>query len=153
MKTIEKGIEIDVPVRAAYNQWTQFEDFPTFMEGVESVTQLDDTHLRWIAEILGVRREWEAEITEQVPDQRIAWTAREGSMNSGVVTFHRIDDGRTRVMLQLTFSADDLVEKAGEKLGIIDARVAGDLQRFKEIIEARGEETDGWRGEVSQPAS
>jgi uncharacterized membrane protein len=152
MKTIDKGIEIDVPVRTAYNQWTQFEEFPQFMEGVESVTQIDDTHLRWRAEIAGVRREWEAEITEQTPDQRIAWTTREGTENSGVVTFHRLDDGRTRVMVQLTVADDGIVEKLGGKLGIIEARVAGDLQRFKEMMEAREKETGGWRGEVSRPA-
>ena len=152
MKTIDKGIEIDVPVRTAYNQWTQFEEFPQFMEGVESVTQIDDTHLRWVAEIAGVRREWEADITEQRPDQRIAWTAREGTGNSGVVTFHHLDDGRTRVMLQLTVTDGGIVEKLGEKLGIIEAQVAADLQRFKEMIEAREKETGGWRGDVARPS-
>lgn len=153
MKTIEQSIDVDVPVRTAYNQWTQFEEFSAFMDGVESVTQRDDTHLHWIAEIAGVRREWDAEITEQLPDQRIAWTSRDGTGNSGVVTFHRLDDGRTRVMLQLTVAAEGIVEKAGEILGIIEGRVAGDLQRFKEMIESRGTETGGWRGEVQQSAS
>jgi uncharacterized membrane protein len=153
MKTIEQSIEVDVPVRTAYNQWTQFEEFPAFMEGVESVTQRDDTHLHWIAEIAGVRREWDAEITEQLPDERIAWTSRDGIGNSGVVTFHRLDDGKTRVMLQLTVAAEGIVEKAGEMLGIIEGRVVGDLQRFKKMIESRGGETGGWRGEVHQSAS
>lgn len=153
MKTIEQSIEVDVPVRTAYNQWTQFEEFPAFMEGVESVRQRDDTHLHWIAEIAGVRREWDAEITEQRPDERIAWTSRDGTGNSGVVTFHRLDDGKTKVMLQLSVGAEGMVEKAGEVLGIIEGRVVGDLRRFKEMIESRGAETGGWRGEVQSSGS
>ena len=153
MKTIEQSIEVDVPVRTAYNQWTQFEEFPAFMDGVESVTQRDDTHLHWVAEIAGVRREWDAEITEQLSDERIAWTSRDGTGNSGVVTFHRLDDDKSRVMLQLTVAAEGIVEKTGEMLGIIEGKVVGDLERFKEMIESRGAETGGWRGEVQQSAS
>ncbi len=153
MSQFEEGIEVNVPVRTAYNQWTQFEDFPQFMDGVKECKQITDTRLRWRAEILGVEREWEAEIDEQAPDQRIAWHALDGTTNAGVVTFHRLDDGKSRVMLQLTVAAEGIVEKAGEMLGIIEGRVVGDLQRFKEMIESRSAETGGWRGEVQQSAS
>ena len=150
MGSIEQSIEIDVPVSTAYNQWTQFEEFPKFMEGVESVTQLDDTHLKWVAEIAGVRRDWEAEITEQTPDQRIAWKATAGTTNAGVVTFHRIDDGKTRIMLQLEVEPDGVAEKAADVLGVIKRRATGDLERFKELVESRGTESGAWRGEVDQ---
>jgi uncharacterized membrane protein len=150
MSTFEESIEVQVPVRTAYNQWTQFEDFPKFMEGVEEVRQLTDTELQWIAEIAGQRREWKAEITEQKPDERVAWTSREGSTNAGVVTFHRIADDQTRIMLQLEFEPDDAIEKAGDVTGLVKSRVKGDLERFKEFIESRGRETGAWRGTVEQ---
>ena len=150
MSTIEQSIEVSVPVRTAYNQWTQFEDFPNFMEGVEYVRQLDDTRLEWAAEIAGQRREWEAKITEQTPDQRIAWTSIGGSFHAGVVTFHRIDDDTTKVMLMMEFEPEGFLEKAGDALGIVKARTKGDLERFKQFIESRGKETGGWRGEVDQ---
>jgi uncharacterized membrane protein len=150
MSTIEQSIEVDVPVRTAYNQWTQFEEFPRFMEGVEAVKQLDDTKLYWIAEIGGQRREWAAEVTEQRPDERIAWTNTDGARNAGVVTFHRVADGKTRVMLQMEFEPEGLVEKAGDALGVVRARVKGDLGRFKDFVESRGRETGAWRGEVDQ---
>jgi uncharacterized membrane protein len=150
MSTIEQSVDVNVPVRTAYNQWTQFEDFPRFMEGVEEVKQITDTRLRWRAEIAGQEREWEAEIDEQRPDERIAWHATDGSTNAGVVTFHRIDDGKTRVMLQLEFEPDDVMEKAGDVLGVVKRRAKGDMERFKEFIESRGAETGGWRGEVRQ---
>jgi uncharacterized membrane protein len=150
MSTYEESIEVQVPVRTAYNQWTQFEEFPRFMEGVEEVRQLTDTELQWIAEIAGQRREWKAEITEQRPDERIAWNSTEGSRNGGVVTFHRIDDGQTRVMLQMEFEPDDALEKAGDVAGVVKSRVKGDLKRFKDFIEGRGQETGAWRGEVDQ---
>jgi uncharacterized membrane protein len=150
MSTIEQSIEVNVPVRTAYNQWTQFEDFPHFMEGVEEVKQITDTRLRWRAEIAGQEREWEAEIDEQRPDERIAWHAIDGSTNAGVVTFHRIDDGKTRVMLQLEFEPDDAMEKTGDALGLVKRRAKGDMERFKEFIESRGTETGAWRGEVHQ---
>ena len=149
MATIEEGIEIDVSVRAAYNQWTQFEEFPKFMEGVEKVTQLDDERLHWEAEIAGQRREWEARITEQLPDERVAWYGI-GTTNGGVVTFHRLDDNRCKVMLQLEYDPQDWVEKAGDVLGIVRRRVRGDLQRFKEFMESRGQEPGAWRGEIAQ---
>ena len=151
MTTIEESIEVKVPVRTAYDQWTQFEEFPRFMAGVESVTQLDDTHLHWVADIGGVRREWDAEITEQHPDERVAWRATDGAENAGVVTFHRLDDTTTKVMLQLDFDPDGLVEQVGDKLGIVRSQTKADLDRFKEFIEGRGTETGAWRGDVERP--
>ena len=153
MTTIEESIEVKVPVRTAYDQWTQFEEFPRFMAGVESVTQLDDTHLRWVADIGGVKREWDAEITEQHPDERVAWRATDGADNAGVVTFHRLDDATTKVMLQLDFDPDGFVEQVGDKLGIVKSQTQADLDRFKEFIEERGSETGGWRGDVPRPGA
>jgi len=150
MSQFEESIEVGVPVRTAYNQWTQFEDFTQFMEGVKEVKQITDTRLRWRAEILGVEREWEAEIDEQVPDERIAWHAIDGTTNAGVVTFHRIDDGMCKVMLQLELEPEGIVETAGDWLGVVKTRIKGDLKRFKEFIESRGQETGAWRGEVQQ---
>jgi len=148
MSTIEKSIEVNVPVRAAYNQWTQFEEFPQFMEGVKEVTQLDEKRLHWKAEIAGQEKEWNAEITEQTPDQRIAWTSRSGAPNGGVVTFHRLSDDKSKVMLQLDYDPQGFVENLGDTLGIVSLRVQGDLERFKEFIEKRGRETGAWRGRV-----
>jgi uncharacterized membrane protein len=150
MATIEKSVEVMVPVRTAYNQWTQFEQFPRFMEGVEQVRQLTDTRVHWVAEIAGQRREWDAEITEQVPDQRIAWRSTEGATNAGVVTFHRLDDEKSRVMLQLEFEPEGAVEQAGDKLGMIKGKAKSDLKRFKTFIESQGRESGAWRGEVNQ---
>jgi uncharacterized membrane protein len=149
MSTIEESIEVERPVRTVYNQWTQFEEFPSFMEGVESVTQIDDTHLHWVAEIAGVRREWDAEITEQHPDERVAWTSTTGTSNAGVVTFHKLNDAKTKVMLQLDVEPEGLTERAADALGVIRRRASGDLERFKDLIESRGTETGGWRGDVS----
>ena len=150
MATIEKSVEVNVPVRTAYDQWTQFEEFPRFMEGAESVTQLDDTRLHWVASIAGKREEWGAEITEQHPDERVAWTNTTGTRNAGVVTFHRLDDTKTRVMLQLDYEPEGIIETVGDKLGFVTRRVEGDLERFKQFIEARGQETGAWRGEIPQ---
>ena len=150
MSTIEQSVEVEVPVRTAYDQWTQFEEFPNFMEGVDEVKQLDDTTLHWKATVAGKTREWDAKITEQVPDQRIAWTNIDGATNAGVVTFHRLDDSRSKVMLQLEYEPEGLVEKAGDALGILKARTKADLERFKAFIESRGQETGAWRGEVQQ---
>lgn len=150
MSTIEQSIDVEVPVRTAYNQWTQFEEFPHFMEGVERVEQVTDTELHWVAQIAGVRREWDAEITEQAPDQRIAWRARNGVQNGGVVTFHRLDPDHTRVMLQIEFDPEGFVEKAGDALGLVRARTHGDLERFRDFIETRRNETGAWRGAVDQ---
>jgi len=148
MSTIEKSIEVNVPVRTAYNQWTQFEEFPRFMEGVKEVNQLDDTHLHWKAAIAGQQKEWDAEITEQTPDQRIAWTSRGGAINGGVVTFHRLSDARSKVMLQLEYAPQGIAENVGDALGVVSLRVQGDLERFKVFIEKRGRETGAWRGQV-----
>jgi uncharacterized membrane protein len=151
MSTIEQSIEVEAPLRTVSNQWTQFEEFPSFMEGVEEVRQLDETHLHWVAELGGSRHEWDAEITEQKPDERVAWRNTDGKENAGVVTFHRLDDSRTRVMVQLDFVPDGIKEKLGDALGAPDRRVQADLRRFKEAIEARGTESGGWRGEVRRP--
>jgi uncharacterized membrane protein len=148
MASVVESIDVKVPVSTAYNQWTQFEDFPRFMEGVKSVTQTDDTHLHWVAEVAGNEEEWDAEITEQHPDERVAWNATSGADNAGVVTFHRIDDETTRVTLQMDVEPDGVVENVGTALGFLDRRVKGDLERFKEFIESRGSESGAWRGEV-----
>ena len=152
MSTIEQSIELDVPVQTAYNQWTQFEEFPRFMEGVEEVRQIDDTHLHWVAEFGGTRHEWDAVITEQSPDERVAWRNTDGKDNAGVVTFHRLSDTRSKLMVQMDFVPEGLKEKIGDAIGAPDRRVKGDLQRFKEMIETRGHETGAWRGEVAPPA-
>lgn len=149
MKTVEEGVEVAVPVSTAYNQWTQFEKFPRFMEGVEEVRQLDDIHLHWRAKIAGVEREWEAEITEQSPDERVAWTSTAGSHTAGVVTFHRLDDHKSKVMLQLEFDPEGLLETAGDALGLVKRRAKGDLEQFKMFIETLGEETGAWRDGVA----
>lgn len=148
MSVIEAAVEVDVPVTTAYNQWTQFEEFPTFMEGVEEVRQVDDTHLHWSVDIAGVHREWDAEITEQTPDHRIAWRSTDGTTNAGVVTFHKLDDMKSRVALQLDVEPEGVAETVGEKIGLIKRRAEGDMERFKDLIESRGAESGGWRGEV-----
>ncbi len=148
MSTIEKTIDVDVPVRTVYDQWTQFESFPKFMEGVESVQQLDDKRLHWKAEIAGIAREWEAEIVDQTPDQRVAWRSTDGTTNSGSISFAPAASG-TRVTLSLEFEPEGIVEKVGDALNIVDRRAEGDLERFKTFIEGRGVETGAWRGEIS----
>ena len=150
MTTIEQSIEVEAPLQEAYNQWTQFEEFPKFMEGIERVDQLDDQRLHWVAKIGGKTKEWDAKVTEQTPDQRVAWTATEGADNAGVVTFHRIDDNRTRVTVQMDIDPEGVVENVGDAVGIPERRVKGDLERFKEFIESRGQETGAWRGEIKQ---
>jgi len=149
MSQIQQSIDVDVPVRTAYNQWTQFESFPQFMSGVESITQIDDTHLHWVTEIAGIEREFDAEVTEQHPDERVAWASTGGeTRHAGVVTFHRLDDAKTRVMVQIDWEPSDLVEKVGSAINVDERRVKGDLARFKEFIESRGQETGAWRGDV-----
>ena len=150
MGDVTETIDVDRDVRTVYNQWTQFEEFPRFMEGVDRVQHIDDRHLHWEVDIVGVDREFDAEITEQTPDQRIAWRSRTGVDQGGVVTFHPLNDEQTRVTLQLTFEPEGLVEQAGDTLGLVAARVEGDLKRFKEFIESRGSETGAWRGEVDR---
>jgi uncharacterized membrane protein len=153
MPSVNKPIDVDVPVSVAYNQWTQFESFPLFMEGVKAVEQLDDRRLRWTAEFAGRQETWDAEITEQIPDNRVAWTSTSGRRNAGVVTFHHLADSKTRVMLQMDYETEDLVENIGEVLGVIERRIEGDLERFKEFIEGRGAPTGAWRGEIPRSGS
>jgi uncharacterized membrane protein len=147
---VVESVDVAVPVSTAYNQWTQFESFPKFMEGVERIEQLTPTRTHWITRIAGVQREFDAEITEQHPDERVAWRTENGTHQAGVVTFHRLDDEHTRVTLQLDHDPQGLVEKAGDALGIIQRRVKGDMANFKEFIEARGHEEGAWRGDVGR---
>ena len=147
MNTVEKSIVVDVPVSTAYNQWTQFEEFPEFMEGVEEVRQEDDTRLFWRANIAGKDVEWEAEIFEQEPDERISWRSTTGAYNAGTVRFEPAGDG-TEVFLRLEYEPEGFFESVGSSLGLVDRRVEGDLERFKEFIEERGTESGAWRGEV-----
>jgi uncharacterized membrane protein len=148
MAQITESVDVAVPVRTAYNQWTQFEEFPRFMDGVEEIRQTDDTHLHWVAEFGGKREEWDAEVTEQHPDERVAWAARGGKGNAGVVTFHRLDEDSTRVTVQMDWDPEGVLENVGATLGFDDRQVSKDLERFKEMIESRGIESGGWRGEV-----
>jgi carbon monoxide dehydrogenase subunit G len=151
MGTVEQSIDVDVPLSTVYNQWTQFESFPQFMEGVEEIRQIDDTHMHWRTKIAGITREFDAEITEQRPDERVAWRSTDGNQHAGVVTFHRLGDTQTRIMVQLDEQPDGVVDKVGDALGILKRRVKGDLERFKTMIEERGSETGAWRGEVKRP--
>jgi uncharacterized membrane protein len=148
MSMIETSIEVNVPVKTAYNQWTQFEEFPKFMEGVEQVKQIDDKHLHWKANIAGKEEEWDAEITEQIPDQRIAWTSKGGAMNAGLVTFYPLSDAKSKLTLEMEYVPNGAVEKTGDAMGLVTQRVEGDLKRFKNFIESRGHETGAWRGTV-----
>ncbi|OLC58531.1 MAG: cyclase [Chloroflexi bacterium 13_1_40CM_4_68_4] len=148
MAAIEKSLDVDVPVSVAYNQWTQFESFPEFMDGVKEVKQVDDTHLRWRADLGGKEKEWTAEITEQLPDERISWRSTGGAQNDGTVIFRALDGGRTRIILRLDYEPEGAVESAGSALGVVSGRVEGDLKRFKRFIESRGVPTGEWRGEV-----
>ncbi|MGZ4596091.1 MAG: SRPBCC family protein [Actinomycetes bacterium] len=149
MSTIEQSIEVAVPVTTAYNQWTQFESFPRFMEGVERVDQVSDTLTHWVTKISGVSREFDAKITEQHPDERVAWASVDGPSQAGVVTFHTLTPDTTKVMLQLDFEPEGITEQAGDKLGLVKHRVKGDLERFKDFIESRPAESGQWRGDVS----
>ncbi|MFF7392014.1 SRPBCC family protein [Streptomyces scabiei] len=149
MTQIEESVEVQVPVRTAYNQWTQFETFPEFMSGVERIEQRSDTLTHWVTKVDGVRREFDAEITEQIPDERVAWTTVSGeARQAGVVTFHHLAEGRTKVMLQMEFQPEGTTEKVADKLGVVKRQTKGDLARFKKFIEERGRETGEWRGAV-----
>jgi uncharacterized membrane protein len=147
---VEDSIEVQVPVQQAYNQWTQFEEFPKFMEGIQSVQQLDDTHVQWVAEVRGESRQWTTEITEQKPDEKIAWKTIDGEVrNDGIVTFEQVGEDQTRVNVEMDVEGESTGENvAGDLLGIVKRQVHGDLERFKNLIENRGEETGAWRGEV-----
>ncbi|GAA4421986.1 SRPBCC family protein [Georgenia halophila] len=149
MSQVSESIDVNVPIRAAYDQWTQFESFPEFMEGVDSVSQVDDVHNHWKVSTGGVSREFDTKITEQHPEERIAWTTVSGEVQqSGVVTFHKLDASSTRVTIQMDWEPQGVVEKAGDAVGVDERRVKGDAQRFKEFIESRGVETGAWRGDV-----
>jgi len=152
MSTVTSDIDIDMPISTVYDQWTQFEDFPAFMSGVEEVDQRGDAALHWHVSVGGVEREFDAEITEQRPDERIAWRSTSGPLQAGVVTFHRLDDGMTRVRLQLEWEPRGLAEHAGAILQLDDAQVRRDLKQFKELIESNGFATGAWRGEIDRPA-
>jgi uncharacterized membrane protein len=149
MASVTESVDVGVPVSTAYNQWTQFETFPQFMGGVDEIRQLDDTHQHWRTSIGGVSREFDTEITEQHPDERVAWKSTDGTTHAGVVTFHRLSDTTTRVTVQLDWQPEGTVEKAGAAVGVDDRQVKGDLGRFKEFIESRGRESGAWRGDVS----
>ena len=152
MASIEKNIEVNAPLTAVYNQWTQFEEFPRFMDGVRAVTQMGDDRVHWAAEIAGKEEEWDARITEQTPDQCIAWCSEDGAQNAGVVKFQRAGDNVTNVMLRIDYDPEGFVESAGDALGFVGRRVEGDLKRFKEFIEERGRATGGWRGTIDRKA-
>jgi uncharacterized membrane protein len=145
---IEKKITVNVPVRTAYNQWTQFEEFPQFMQGVKSVEQLSDERLHWVAEAGGKRKDWSARITRQVPDEVLSWASEGGATNNGTVIFRPLASDRTEVEVHLEVAPEDLQERVGAALGVVSQRVGGDLKRFKEFVESRGTETGGWRGEI-----
>ena len=151
MGTITESIDVGVDVTTAYDQWTQFESFPQFMEGVDEVRQIDDTHLHWVTSVGPVTREFDATVTEQHPDERVAWKSDSGPEHAGVVSFHRLDDQQTKVTVQMDIDPDGFVENVGDKVGILNLRIKGDLQRFKDFIESRGTETGAWRGEVDRP--
>ena len=152
MASVTESIDVGVPVTTAYNQWTQFEEFLHFMQGVEQVEQLTDDRLHWVAEVGGKRAEWYARITEQHPDERVAWTAEEGKGLSGVVTFHRLSDEQTRITVQMEWRPEGVMESVGAALGFDSRQVKQDLERFRDMIEARGVETGAWRGDISRPA-
>lgn len=148
MSQVEESIEVEVPVSTAYNQWTQFEEFPKFMDTVDEIRQLDDTRLHWVVSAGGRREEFDAVITEQIPDTRIAWKSTDGPKHAGVVDFHKLSDDKTQVMVIMDTEAEGLVEKAADAVGLVKRQVRGDLERFKKMIESRGEESGAWRGEV-----
>jgi uncharacterized membrane protein len=152
MEQVEKSIIVDCPLQTVYNQWTQFEDFPRFMEGVKRVTQLDDKRLHWEAEIGGKHKEWNARITEQIPDMRIAWQSEAGENTSGIVRFQPDGSDGTRVSLELFYDPKGFIESAGDAIGIVSHRVESDLERFKEFIEERRRETGAWRGTIRDSA-
>lgn len=149
MGSVEESIDVNVDLKTAYNQWTQFETFPSFMDSVKNVRQLDDTHLHWVTEIAGQQREYDAEITEQIPDQRIAWTAVDGKPNGGLVTFQPLGETSTKVTLRMEYETEGLLESVGDALGIVKRSVRDDLEGFKRFIESHGQETGAWRGKVA----
>lgn len=153
METIQKSIDVDVPLHTAYNQWTQFETFPEFMEGIQEVRQLDDRHVHWVADVGGKHKEWDAEIVEQIPDQRIQWRSTSGARNDGLVEFEPISDSQTHVTVKMNYETEGVLEGIGDFFGVTSHRVEGDLERFKEFVETRGAETGAWRGEIRPGSS
>ena len=153
MSTVTESVDVEVPIKIAYDQWTQFESFPQFMDGVEEIRQLDDTHTHWVVKVAGITREFDATITEQHPEERVAWRADDGPNHAGVVTFHRLDDDNTRVTAQMDIDPEGFVENVADKAGILDRRVKADMKRFKEFIESRDSATGSWRGDVARPGS
>ncbi len=151
MSTITDSVDVNVDVSTAYNQWTQFESFPQFMDGVEEVRQIDDTHLHWVTKVGPVTREFDATVTEQHPDERIAWQSDDGPEHAGVVTFHRLDENTTKVTVQMSIDPEGFIENVGDKAGVLKMRVKGDLDNFKGFIESRSSETGAWRGDVDRP--
>jgi len=151
--SILETIEVNVPVRTAYNQWTQFEDFPQFMGSVHEIRQLDDKRLHWKANVAGEEKEWDAEITEQIPDKRIAWRSTSGPANSGDVSFEPVSENRTRVNLRMSYRPPGLLEQVGDALGAVELELSRNLQNFKRFIESRQVETGSWRGVVSGDVS
>jgi uncharacterized membrane protein len=150
MSSVTESVDVNVPVHTAYNQWTQFAEFPEFMEGVEEVSQVNDTMTHWRVKVAGVTKEFDAQITEQIPDERVAWHSVEGPDHAGVVTFHRMGEGTTRVTTQMDVDPDGFIENVADKAGLLKRRAKADLKRFKEFIEGRGAETGGWRGHVDR---
>jgi uncharacterized membrane protein len=150
MSSTQESIDVNVPVSTAYNQWTQFEEFPNFMDSVREVRQLDDKHLHWRAEIAGKEEQWDSEITEQIPDKRISWRSTSGVKNAGVVTFHKLSDSATRITLQMDYDPKSIDEKIGDAFGLVKMQTKANLKRFKEMLESRGKETGAWRGTVAQ---
>ncbi len=148
METVKESIEVNVPVSTAYNQWTQFEEFPKFMEGIEAVEQIDDTHLRWVAQVSGERREWQAEIVEQKPDEKIAWRAVDGNGPNGIVTFEPLGEDTTLINVEMSYEPEGMKEALGAKIGLDTRQVRADTELFKQLVEALGRETGAWRGEV-----
>jgi uncharacterized membrane protein len=148
MSSVTESVDVEAPITQVYNQWTQFETFPEFMSGVESITQLDDRHLHWKIKVAGVEREFDAEVTEQHPEERVAWKSTDGTSHAGVVTFHKLDQNHTKVTVQLNWDPDTLLEKAGAIVNADDMQVSRDLDRFKTFIEQAPSETGAWRGDV-----
>ncbi len=148
MSTVTESVDVAVPVHTAYNQWTQFEEFPRFMEGVESISQQGDELTHWKIKVAGVTREFDARITEQHADERVAWESVSGPRHAGVVTFHRLDADHTRVTAQMVTDPEGVGEKAADAAGLLKRRAKADMERFKTFIENRGAETGGWRGDI-----
>ena len=147
---IIEAIEVNVPDNVAYNQFTQFEDLPQFMNSVKEIRQLDDKRLHWKANVAGEDKEWDAEITEQIPDKRIAWRSIGGVRNGGVVTFHKISDNVTRITLQMDYQPEGVLEQIGDALGAVRMEARSNLSNLKELLEKRGSETGAWRGKINQ---